>query len=87
MILLRGERPGKIELLYGVMVGLPNFLGSRFVLLALKSVPAVVVYPTRSVGVLVVITLIGTTVFKERLSKRQLAAMAVIIVSLVLLNI
>lgn len=87
VILLRGERPGKMELLYGVMVGLPNFLGSRFVLLALKSVPAVVVYPTRSVGVLMVITLIGTTVFKERLSKRQLAAMAVIIVSLVLLNI
>lgn len=86
VILIKRERPGKNELLYGVMIGLPNFMASRFMLKALESVPAVVVYPSRSVGTIVVITLVGTMLFKEKLSKQQLIAMAVILVSLVLLN-
>ena len=87
VILFKKERPGKNEILYGMMIGFPNFMGSRFLLGALESVPAVVVYPSRSVGTIVVITLVGTMLFKEKLSKQQLAAMAVILVSLVLLNI
>ena len=87
VILFKKERPGKNELMYGVMIGLPNFMGSRFVLKALESVPAVVVYPSRSVGTIVVITLVGMLIFKERLTKQQLVAMAVILAALILLNL
>lgn len=87
LIAAKHERPGIPEFLYGLMIGVPNFLGARFVLRALDTVPAVVVYPSRSVGTIVVITIVGTMLFKERLSKQQIAAMGVILVSLVLLNL
>ncbi len=87
IILLKKERFGKRELLYGVMIGVPNFLASRFVLLALKTVLAVVVYPAKGVATIAVISLAGVIMFKERLNKRQLAAMSVILVALVLLSV
>ncbi len=87
MILQKKERCGKKEVLYGILIGLPNFMASRFVLKALESVAAVVVYPSKSVATIVVISLAGIFMFKERLTKQQIVAMGVILVSLVLLNI
>jgi len=87
VILFKHERPGIPELIYGVLIGVPNFMGARFVLRALETVPAVIVYPARSVGTIIVITLFGTLLFKEQLMKRQIMAMGVILVSLVLLNL
>lgn len=87
LCLLRRERITRMDALFGVLVGVPNYLCSRFLLLSLSSVPAVVAYPTFSVGTIVTVTLIGVLFFRERLSRRQLAAMAVILGALVLLNI
>jgi len=87
VILAKHERLGFSEIIYGLLIGIPNFLGARFVLRALETIPAVVVYPSRSVGTIVVITIVGTMLFKERLSRQQFAAMGVILVSLVLLNL
>ncbi len=87
IILLKRECPGKKELFYGVMIGLPNFLASRFVLIALKTVPAFVVYPAKSVATIGVISLAGVWLFKERLSKQQSVAMGVILVALILLSL
>ena len=87
VILAKHEHPGLHELIYGMMIGIPNFMGARFVLKALETVPAVIVYPARSVGTIVVIMLFGTLLFKECLGRQQIAAMGVILVSLVLLNL
>lgn len=87
VIVAKHEGLGFLEFIYGLMIGVPNFLGARFVLRALETVPAVVVYPSRSVGTIVVITIVGTVLFKERLSRQQFVAMGVILVSLVLLNL
>ena len=87
IVLARKERPGLREVGFGMMVGVPNFMGARFTLKALESIPAVIVYPTRSVATIVIITLAGTLFFKEKLSRRQLAAMGIILASLVLLNV
>lgn len=87
VILYRHERPGLRELAFGAMIGIPNFLAARFVLRALAALPAVVVYPCRSVGTLLVITLAGLLVFRERLGRRQVIAMLVIFAALVMLNI
>ncbi|MEI3130223.1 MAG: hypothetical protein V8S89_05190 [Oscillospiraceae bacterium] len=59
----------------------------RFLLLSLDSVPAVVAYPTYSVGAIVLISLAGFAVFHERFTRRRLAALGVILISLVLLNL
>lgn len=87
VVILKKERPGLPELLFGMLIGLPNFFASRFTLKALASIPAVIVYPSRGVGVILIITLTGLVFFKERLKKRQWIALALILASLVLLNI
>lgn len=81
------EKPGLPEFLYGTLIGIPNFFSAKFLLGALGQLPAVVVYPTFSVGTLLIVTLSGVIVFKERLSKLQWFALATIIAALILLNI
>lgn len=81
------ERLGKWELLFGVILGVPNYFSARFLLRALDHVAAVVVYPTFSVGVILAVTAAGVCMFKERLSKRQWIAVAIILAALILLNI
>ena len=86
-MILKKERPGKNELLYGALIGIPNFFSSRFLLGALGQIPAVVVYPTFSVATILLVTLTGVAAFKERLTAKQWIGLGVILVALVLLNI
>ncbi len=87
LILQKKERPDKYALIFGVLVGVPNFFSAKFLLMALSSLPAVIVYPTFSVATILVVTLAGVCLFKERLCKLQWGALTVILASLVLLNI
>ena len=80
------QRIGRNELIYGCLVGLPNFYSSKFILRALESLDAVIVYPSFSVGTLLVVTLAGVAFFSERLRKLQWLAVAIILVALALLN-
>lgn len=83
---VKKERVTRWDALFGILVGIPNYLCSRFLLLSLADLPAVVVYPTFSVGTIICITLIGVFFFRERLLRRQTAAMGIILVALALLN-
>ncbi len=87
LCLKRRERLTPTDALWGVIVGVPNYFSSRFLLMSLSSVPAVVAYPTFSVGTIVAVTLVGLLIFRERLSRRQIAALAVILAALALLNL
>lgn len=87
MCLKRGQRLALMDVLFGVLIGIPNFFSSLFLLLALESIPAVVAYPGSSVGSIVLILLCGRFFFKEKLSRRQLWSIGVILVALVLLNL
>lgn len=87
LMLYKKEKPGKNDLLYGLLIGVPNFFAARFLLLAVESLPAFIVYPTFSVGIILAVTLAGVLFFKERLGKRQWIGAGAILVALVLLNI
>ena len=87
LMFYKKERPGKYELLFGLLVGIPNFFSARFLLKSVENLPAVIVYPTFSVAGILVVTLAGVLIFKEKLSKRQWMGAAVILAALVLLNI
>lgn len=81
------QRPGKWELVYGLLIGIPNYFSAKFLLGALETIPAVIVYPVYSVATILVVTLTGVLAFRERLEKRQWAGMGLILSALVLLNI
>ena len=87
LLLRKKEHPNAQAVLFGSLIGIPNFFCSRFLLAALTKLPAVVVYPTFSVGTMFVVTLCGLLFFKERLEKRQWIAFAAVIAALVMLNV
>jgi len=75
------------DAIFGLLIGVPNYCSARFLLLSLNSVPAVVAYPSFSVGTIVLVTIAGMVFFGEKLSRRKWAAMAIILAALVLLNL
>ncbi len=87
LVFIKKERPGIKEVFYGAIIGVPNFFSSKFLLGALNSLPAVIVYPTFSVATMLIVTLTGAFVFKEKLSKLQWTALVMIISALIMLNI
>ena len=82
-----GQRPTARDWLFGVLLGVPNYFSSRFLLLALDSVPASVAYPVFSCGTILLTALIGRLAFGERPGSRQFAAIALVLLALVLLNV
>jgi multidrug transporter EmrE-like cation transporter len=87
LCVIKRQKPTFWDALFGILVGIPNYLCSRFLLFSLADVPAVVAYPTFSVGTIVCVTLIGRLCFREKLNKRKLIALSVILISLILLNL
>lgn len=87
LVLAKGQKPGVWDVVFGLGVGIPNFFSTRFLLLALEALPGVVVFPVYSVGTILVVTLAGVTLFRERLTSRRWLALAMILAALVLLNL
>ena len=87
LMTVKGQRPGKWEAIFGLLIGVPNFFCAKFLLGALKSIPAVIVYPVYCVGTILVVSMIGVLAFRERLEKRQWLGMGLILIALVLLNV
>ena len=86
LMLVKRQRLGKAEILWGLLIGIPNFFSAKFLLRSLEDVAAVIAYPTYSVATMLVITLAGVLFFRERLGRRQWAALGIILVALGLLN-
>lgn len=84
---IRREKAGIWEVLFGLLIGIPNFFSAKFLLGALKDIAAVIVYPVYSVATILVVTVTGVLVFREKLDRKQWLALGMILVALVLLNI
>lgn len=87
LMLGKKQRPGKWEVLFGLLIGVPNFFSAKFLLGALENLSAVIVYPVYSVATILAVSLTGVLVFRERLEKRQWAGIGLILIALVLLNV
>ena len=87
LLVWKKERPGVTDLLFGAVIAIPNYFSSRFLLKALASLDAVIVYPSFNVATIFLATLAGIFLFGERLKTRQWIAIGAIVVALALLNL
>ena len=87
LCLYRKEMPGKWEILFGLLVGIPNFFSTSLLFLALEALPAVIVYPTMGVGCIMLLALAGVVLFHERLAKQQWYGILTVLAAVFLLNI
>ena len=83
---VKKEKPGLPEIVYGVLIGIANFFASRFMLQAISEIGPMIFFPTRGVMVILLITLAGVFLFREKLQKKQWIAMGVILCAVALLN-
>ena len=83
---VRKEKMGKWDIIFGLLIGVPNYYSSRFLLAALKDVPAVVAYPIYSVATLLIISIVGVICFKEHLTKRKIIGLAMVIAAVAMLQ-
>ena len=75
------------DVLTGFAVGIPNLFSSFFLILSLDTLTTSVAFPLYSAGSILLITLGGYAIFKEKISRKNQWAIGLILVALVLLNI
>lgn len=85
--LKKGNVIRKEELFFGILLGIPNYFSVRCLLLSLRELSAIVVYPTYSAGTVVLVCLTGMVLFKERLNLKQKTGVILILTACVCLNI
>ena len=75
------------EIIAGIMVGVPNYFSSYFLINALRDLPTSVVFPVYSAGSILMITIFSHYFFKERFDTKKVVAIALTIIALVLINL
>lgn len=72
---------------FGILIGVPNLFSTKCLLLAMRSIPASVVYPAFSAGGIIITTVVGILVFKEEMNRRKAVGAGMLVAALVLLNL
>ncbi|NOQ22325.1 MAG: EamA family transporter [Candidatus Aegiribacteria sp.] len=75
------------HLLTGIIVGIPNYFASFFLILVLSKLKTAVVFPVYSAATIVLISLTGWLFFNEKLKFRERIAVGLIVAALILVNI
>lgn len=87
LVIRNKEHVTRKEVLFGMLIGIPNYFSACFLLWALSDIPAVIAYPTYSIVAMALIGVAGVLVFGERLSKKQWIAYGIVVLAVGLLNI
>lgn len=86
-LFLTGRKPLLSPILWGFLIGIPNFFSSYFLLKALKTVPAYVSFPFISVNLIIFSTISGYIIFSEKLCKRKVLLLGIGAIGVTLLTI
>lgn len=87
LTLKKKQRLAKEDVLFGVLIGIPNYYSARFLLKSLAEIPAVVAYPTYSVSAILLVAIAGVILFHEKMSGRRKSAIVLVMAALLLLNV
>jgi drug/metabolite transporter (DMT)-like permease len=70
-ILASRQKTRGMDIVWGLILGIPNFFSSYFLLKALGLIPAYVVFPFINIGIIILSALAGYFLFKEELSPKK----------------
>ena len=82
-----GAKISAKEVLLGLGIGCVNLGSSSFTVSALQHLPNSIVYPTITVSIILLTTLVGVLFFGDRLEKKQKIAMGIAIAAVIILNL
>ncbi len=85
-VIISRLKPRKQDVLWGLVLGIPNFFSSYFLLKALALIPAYIVFPFVYVGVIILSALAGRFVFNEELSVKRVFLILIGIVAVIILT-
>ena len=87
LCLIRGQKLTPADAFWGMVIGIPNYFSTRFMLHALSEIPAMIAYPRYSVASIVLVALVGVIFFKEKIERRKAISLGIVLVALALLNL
>jgi drug/metabolite transporter (DMT)-like permease len=82
-----GIWPDRETWAWGTLLGVINYGSLEFLLRALEELPGTVVFPVNNIAIVVLAAIFGVMFWGERLSKMNLAGLALALVGLVLLSL
>ena len=83
----KGVKITKNDILTGILVGIPNMFASYFLIMSFEYYKATVAFPIYSSGSILLISIGGVVLFKERLKRKEVAAIFMIIAAVVLMSV
>lgn len=82
-----GLRMSLPEFVIGLLVGIPNYFCSMMLLKAVTILPAFLVYPSYSVGAILIVSMVSVLILRDKMTKPQILGCGIILLALVLLNL
>lgn len=86
-IIIKKIKIEKRTALLGMMLGVPNVLTTFFLLSALAVLPAIIVFPIMNVGIILLTTVMAFIIWKEKLNRWGLLALASGVIAILLLSL
>lgn len=74
------------DLIYGICLGIPNFFSVKFLYEAVESLSGAVVFPIFNAGVIILASLTGYILFREKLKPVTIAGIIIACLSIVILS-
>lgn len=81
-----GSWPSKKDILWGIILGVPNYFSMYMFLRSLEGIPTSTAFPVANMGVILGSTVLSMILFKERLSKQKTFALCLAIAAILVIS-
>jgi drug/metabolite transporter (DMT)-like permease len=86
-LLFKTNKWSVLSLVYGLILGIPNQLTTRFFMKALQTVPGALAFPISASAVVLLVMISDIFIWKKRFSNQQRIALTLLMIGIVFLNI